>query len=94
MIRYFVGEFKRSEDADYDFLEHTQMCDQLGQQLIDDMLEYSDRAWKTYGNPLTSKPSYYMHVQVYCEFSNEKHAVWFNLKYPQIKTMPSVDNAK
>jgi len=94
MIRYYVGEFKRSEDADYDVFEHQLMCEALGEDLINDMLQYSDRAWKTYGNAKDNRPSYYLHVQVWCEFSNEKYATWFNLKYPQIKVTPRSVDAK
>ena len=94
MTRFYVGEFKRSEDADYDLFEHQMMREQLGDELIDDMLQYSVRAWKTYGNNIEHRPSYYLHVQVYCEFDNEKYATWFNLKYPQIKNVPQSVDAK
>tara|TARA_Y100000385_G_scaffold116790_1_gene121573 strand:+ start:148 stop:432 length:285 start_codon:yes stop_codon:yes gene_type:complete len=84
---FHVGEFKRSEDADYDFLEGQMMNEQLGSGLIDDMLKYSTRAWKEYGNSKDYTPSYYLHVHVYCEFDNAKRATWFQLKYPNIKSV-------
>lgn len=84
-MRFYIGEFKRSEDADYDLYENTLMREQLGDELIDDMLKYSVRAWKTYGHTDDFQPSYYLHVKVYCEFDNQKRATWFQLKYPDIK---------
>jgi len=86
-MRFYVGEFKRSEDADYDMFEHQMMREQLGEELVEDMLKYSARAWKTYGGSQDYRPSYYLHVQVYCEFESEKHATWFQLKYPHIKSV-------
>jgi hypothetical protein len=93
-MRFFVGEFRRSEDADYDILENDFMREQIGSALIDDMLKYSARAWKTYGDTKAHQlavelmlPAYYLHVQVYCEFDSHKHATWFQLKYPQVKSV-------
>ena len=86
-MRFFVGEFRRSEDADYDILENDFMREQIGSILIDDMLKYSARAWKTYGDTKAHQPAYYLHVQVYCEFDSHKHATWFQLKYPQVKSI-------
>ena len=86
-MRFYIGEFKRAEDADYDIFEHQMMCEALGNELIDDMIKYSARAWKTYGNTNNPAPSYYLHVQVYCEITDKKHATWFTWKYPQIKSI-------
>jgi len=86
-LRFYIGEFKRSEDADYDLFEHQMMCEAFGEELVNDMMKYSERAWKTYGNTDDHRPSYYMHVQVYCDIDDEKHATWFALKYPQIKSV-------
>lgn len=78
-MNFFVGEFKRSDDADYDFLEQELMYQALGESLVKEMLHYSDQAWKQY------KHEYgYITVQVYCKFLNKKHATWFQLKYPQV----------
>lgn len=87
-MKFYVGQFRRSDSADYDMFEDTMMREQLGEQLIDDMLAYSARAWKTYGEANDFVPSA-LYVHVWCEFSSDKHATWFSMKYPQIKTVNS-----
>ena len=79
-MKFFIGRFGVSDDADYEVHEAQFMREQLGTELIDDMLKYSTRAWKAYNNS-----DYYMYVEVYCEFDNNKRATWFQIKYPTIK---------
>ena len=81
-MRFYIGKFVRSDNADYDTYEDQFMRDQLGESLIGDMLKYSNRAWKTY---VDNKTDYYLYVEVYCEIDVEKHATWFQLKYPSVK---------
>lgn len=81
-MRFYIGKFVRSDTADYDAYEDQFMRDQLGESLISDMLKYSNRAWKTY---VDNKTDYFLYVEVYCEIDVEKHATWFQLKYPSVK---------
>lgn len=82
---FYVGEFKRNDSSDYDIHEYTTMCDALGEQLIQDLLNYSSKAWKTYGDTNSFGPTGYLVVKVYGEFENAARATWFQLKYPQVQ---------
>jgi hypothetical protein len=84
-VIFYVGEFARSEDADYDLFENQQMCTALGKQLVNDMLKHSSRAWKEYRSDINHYPPYHLVVKVFCEFTEEKTATWFTLKYPQVE---------
>ena len=79
-MRYYIGTFRMKDDESSDIWHDTIMQEQLGDVLSDAFL---------YGGKLMEERSVpkdfdVMHCHVYATFKDERKAMLFQLKYPQV----------
>ena len=80
-MRYYIGTFRMKDDESSDIWHDTIMLEQLGDVLSDAFL---------YGGELMEERSVpkdfdVMHCHVYATFKDERKAILFQLKYPQVR---------
>ena len=80
-MRYYIGTFRMKDDESSDIWHDTIMQEQLGDVLSDAFI---------YGGELMEERSVphdfdIMHCHVYATFKDERKAMLFQLKYPQVR---------